>query len=345
MLGVKKVVKKRNNSIDYTKMLSNELVVKSNKLIEAGMNFTANEYKLITHLVGKIQKNDREFRTFDISIKELNKNCLGIEGTKTYNYVRNKYARTLSKKDIIIYENKRPAFYNWFTIVKVEKGFFRVCFSPELEDFLLKTKNNFTVYRLENLLKLNSYYAMRIYELSKQYEKLGKRKISIEDLKFVLGIENKYERYKHLKSRVLEPSIEAINKYTDIKITYEECRIGRICSDIYIVIVSQYTYHKCVIDEIKNKLENVLNARVSFNILEKTMKKHKILKEDIYYYLDNWNAFSHKSKKDPVGFLLSCVINKVPVPKEQVGFNKPEQSRNFDQREYDDDFFESLYDN
>jgi hypothetical protein len=46
---------------------------------------------------------------------------------------------------------------------------------------------------------------------------------------------------------------------------------------------------------------------------------------------------------------MHCVINKKELPKKQSGnqinYNKPIQSTNFEQRKYDDAFFESLYDN
>ena len=49
---------------------------------------------------------------------------------------------------------------------------------------------------------------------------------------------------------------------------------------------------------------------------------------------------------NPVGFILHCATNKIPLPCCRKGTGgKPEQSTNFEQREYDDEFFESLYDN
>ena len=53
------------------------------------------------------------------------------------------------------------------------------------------------MYQLENILSLSSFYAIRIYELLKQYEKIGKRGINIKELRGYLGIkEGEYKRKK-----------------------------------------------------------------------------------------------------------------------------------------------------
>jgi len=325
-----------------------ELVVKSNSLVEAKMKFTANEYKLITYLTGKIKKDDRKFRTFEISIQELNKYCFGITGTKTYAYMKNQYSYALAQKNIIIKKNTGNLIYNWFTVIDTtSKGTISVCFSPELNDFLLNTKENFTSYRISNILNLDTFYKIRIYEILKQYEKLGKREISLIDLRFMVGIEkNQYDRYRDFKKRILDPSIKSINENTDINASFEEQKMGRNTKSIKFYIVSQKTiYTSKELIEVKEKIEHVINENVSTDILEKTIKKYDLKKEDIYYYLDNWNSFNYKDKENPVGFLLKCIINKTPIPVRQQGNFKPEQSYNFEQRIYDDEFFESLYDN
>lgn len=341
-------------------MIKDEMIVKSNKLIEARMNFTSNEYKLITYLLGKIKKNDREFRTFDIDIKELNKYCFnGITGTKTYNYIKHKYAETLSKKDIKIKGDNGIKIYNWFSIVDTDKrGIFSLCFNAELKDFLLeedakyKEKGNegYTKYKLSNILNFKNFYSMRIYELTKQYEKLGKRTILLDKLRYILGIEdNQYTIYRDFRKRILNPAVESINENTDIKVTFDEDKLGRNVEGINFYIISQRTIHEPIeLIEIKERIENVVNAEVKTKFLEEKFKEGNLKKEDIYYYLDNWSRFDYKKIANPVGFVLHCAENKIPLPQTREGIRlsmKPEQATNFEQRKYDDEFFENLYDN
>lgn len=67
-------------------------------------------------------------------------------------------------------------------------------------------KKEFTSYKLENVVKLKSSYAIRIYELLKQYEKLQERTFLLDDLRKMLGAEDIYPAYGNFKQRVLMPA-------------------------------------------------------------------------------------------------------------------------------------------
>ena len=89
---------------------------------------------------------------------------------------------------------------------------------PLMFDF----KDKYFTYELWNALQLKSKNQLRMYELLKQYEKIGERVISLNDLKEMLGINaSDYPRYGNFKTRVLDSCKEALEKYTDIKFSYE----------------------------------------------------------------------------------------------------------------------------
>jgi hypothetical protein len=69
--------------------------------------------------------------------------------------------------------------------------------------------------------------------------------------------------------------------------------------------------------------------------------------DKINEYLNNHNAFT--IKKNPAGFMIKAINEnwkgtktKTPI---YTNTSKPTQSSNFEQREYSDEFFDSLYDN
>ena len=96
-------------------------------------------------------------------------------------------------------------------------------FSPVLEPYLLNLKETYTKYRLGYVIHFKSEYSFRFYELMKQYEVIGERTITIEEIKDLLMIDsNRYTKYSHLKAKVIQKSIEEINKYSDIKINLEK---------------------------------------------------------------------------------------------------------------------------
>ena len=94
---------------------------------------------------------------------------------------------------------------------------------------MFEFKEKYFTYELWNALRLKSSNQLRMYEILKQYEKIGYRVFSIDDLKELLGLKKSdYPRYNSFKSDVLEVCRNALEKYTDIKFTYEPTgKIGR----------------------------------------------------------------------------------------------------------------------
>lgn len=94
---------------------------------------------------------------------------------------------------------------------------------PLLFDF----KDRYFKYELWNALRLKSPNQIRMYEILKQYENLGKREISVKDLRELLGIaENEYPRWNNFKMKVLDSCQQALKETTDICFTYERGKTG-----------------------------------------------------------------------------------------------------------------------
>jgi len=89
---------------------------------------------------------------------------------------------------------------------------------PLMFDF----KSKFFTYQLSSVLQVKSHNQLRMYEILKQYEKIGFRIMSIEELKRQIGIDqSKYNSYGDFKKRVLNACQQALQKNTDIAFTYE----------------------------------------------------------------------------------------------------------------------------
>ena len=72
---------------------------------------------------------------------------------------------------------------------------------PLMFDF----KREYFSYKLWNALRLRSSNQVRMYEILKQYETVGERILSVDDLKSYLGIgKNEYPRWNNFKCRVLD---------------------------------------------------------------------------------------------------------------------------------------------
>lgn len=100
-------------------------------------------------------------------------------------------------------------------------GAFNLCFSDEVKAYLAGLSRCFTVYELEKIAPLNSYYSMRLYEQLCQWRSTGKLVITLEDFRGRLGLEGEYVRFKHLKYRVIEAAIEELSEKSGLRISWE----------------------------------------------------------------------------------------------------------------------------
>lgn len=94
---------------------------------------------------------------------------------------------------------------------------------PLMFDF----KSHYFKYELWNALRLRSANQVRMYEILKQYERIGKRELEIKELRELLGVEkDEYDRWDNFKRKVLDSCQQALKETTDICFTYERGRTG-----------------------------------------------------------------------------------------------------------------------
>lgn len=211
-------------------MIQNYLVTQSNQLIEARQiqPLTPREQKLVLTFVSMIQPDDDDFKVYSIQIKDFHK-LLNIKGRANYTQIKNILKRLMTKTIEIPRENGY-LITHWASHIEYISGEGRIEFSfePKLKPYLLQLKRNFTSYRLINALMLNSSYSIRLYEVLKKWQNIGKWKTSVENLRMLLGATQKsYGVYGNFKNRILNPSVLELNKETDIDIKFTEIKKGR----------------------------------------------------------------------------------------------------------------------
>ncbi|WIY58797.1 replication initiation protein [Bacillus arachidis] len=217
----------------------NNIVSKSNTLIEANSRLNLVEQKMLLCLASNIEPNDRDFKTYAFPIRQFH-DLLGLSGSTKYTEL-SKITKELLSKVIEIRAGEELIQVSWLSsaIYNRNKGTIDMRFDPLLKPFLLELSSKFTSYRLANVVKLKSTYAIRIYELLKQYEDLKERTISLENLRYYLDAMDVYPNYANFKQRVLKPSQKELNQKTDISFEFEEIKSGRKVQRIRFIIRSQ----------------------------------------------------------------------------------------------------------
>ena len=98
---------------------------------------------------------------------------------------------------------------------------------PLMFDF----KKEYFCYKLWNALRLKSANQIRMYEILKQYQSIGKRELTVTELRTLLGInENEYSGrtgWSDFKRKVLDSCQQALQRYTDICYEYKRGATGK----------------------------------------------------------------------------------------------------------------------
>lgn len=205
-------------------------VVQHNALIEARYQLSLQEKRLVLWMLSLLRPGDEDFRTLSISVKELAE-FLGITSHEFHNRVK-EATGSLRKRTLDIYNHEQRRFIQttWLSaaVYHLDEGLVELHISPVLKPYLLELRRNFTQLQLAQALSLHSIYSIRIYELIKQYQKLGQREMSLVDLRSCLGIEyDEYKLFGHFRDRVLERARQEINAKTDLRVSYEYIKDSR----------------------------------------------------------------------------------------------------------------------
>ena len=248
-------------------------VVKSNKLIEASYKLTLDEQRLILSCIGQVDsKADMsKIDRFKVTAKEFS-NYSGVDIKSSYQQLENA-AQELYERSVTFYDQDTNDILvtRWVSSVKYnsERGDVELCFANDIVPLISQIQSHFTKYKIENIANLTSIHSIRIYELCLQYLTIGHRVVSVDELKYYLGIENQYEQFKDLNKRVLKSAVDQINKYTDIKIKMDPIRENRKIISLKFEIESKQTRSQKVskqksekeIRDLANKLNSLDQAK------------------------------------------------------------------------------------
>jgi len=152
-------------------MKKNNLVSKSNDLINQKYDLSLNEQKIILTLASMVQPNDNNFKIYKMEIKDL-ANLFEIKDKSIYRKIREIIKNLKNKGFTIERENGNILDINWLSSAEyfTGKGYVELELSSKLRPYLLQLKKIYTSYKLENILSLKSKYSIRIYEILKSNE-------------------------------------------------------------------------------------------------------------------------------------------------------------------------------
>lgn len=201
--------------------LSNDIRI-SHEINEATFNLSAMSLDLLCMILAQIKKEDNEFKFYKLGVSTIEKR------------INRKLNRDSFKKSIQELESATLDILGesikWFQVFNFESslGILEIKLNEQLKPYLLNLESRFVLAQLDSILNLNGYYSKRFYLLLAQYKKMQKCKYDLIKLHKILSTPNSLQKlYSNFKSRVLDFSMGEINQNTELKVEYEENKIGK----------------------------------------------------------------------------------------------------------------------
>lgn len=221
--------------------LNNRNTIKlSHALNYASYSFGIVALDIVFMLIAQIKNEDEALNTYHINVIDL-ENRLG----RQLNRKSLKKAQTeLLEQNIIFPKSQSTEPFVWVERFEYDskRGTIRIALHPNLAPHLIAPKL-YTLGNLEVFLLLKSIYAKRLYMLCSQFATMKKFTISVQALRMMLQTPESLSVYANFKERVILPSTEAINEFSDIHVRFHEVKTGRTITD-YEVFVYKKPIHR-----------------------------------------------------------------------------------------------------
>ena len=216
----------------------NELVVKSNRLIEASYRLGLVEQRLVLLSIVLARETGQGLNAVDfVSIT-------AVDYAEHFNEddLNNVYrdlkaaAKTLYDRDFTLYDTDKKTgkpeviTSRWLSARSYVDGAgtIKLQFAPLIVPYITRLEAEFTKYDLKKIAHMSSAYAIRLYELLIQWGSIGTREVEVEWLKKTLMVDKEYVRLDNFKKKVIDIGLSQINEFSDLTASYTQRKTGRI---------------------------------------------------------------------------------------------------------------------
>ena len=225
-------------------------------IINARYALTRAEIDLVLVLLTAIHKDDKDFKDYEFTIKDLE---LKTDRQWNSKQLKDTVKSLMSKPLELPREDGDWEIVGWFSSFKYSRDGLITCrFDKSLKPYLVDIQGRMVLGDVRHLLPMKSSYSKRVYLLLKEYSKFGVRKFQTEELMEILKVPKSLKNYADFKRNVLLRAEQEINKYTDLKVSFDEKKFGRKVKSITFHIKKNDEDLKTFIDHIRENYTNQL---------------------------------------------------------------------------------------
>ena len=221
--------------------MEDDLVVKDNALINASYSLSLVEQRLILLATVAIRKNVHKMDLDCLDRKPIRIsasdyiNTFHVDPSSAYKSLKDA-CKTLFARQFSYQENIDGRIANMTSRWVQKIGYIDnsatvvFTFADDVIPLVTELQKHFTSYEIKQTAHLTSGYAVRLYELLIAWRSAGKTpQIKLDEFRDKIGVlKHEYPRMDNFKRIVLDPAIKQINAHTDLTISCEQHKTGRV---------------------------------------------------------------------------------------------------------------------
>ncbi|MGL5312076.1 MAG: replication initiation protein [Peptostreptococcaceae bacterium] len=198
------------------------MLAQDNILTQSRQDFSVIEKRCLYQIIREVRNRYIETNTgqkdlFDNMYLELLPSTLATLGDEPKDVY--KALKKLAQKDIEIETEDTWVYTHWILQAKHEKkrNIYTIDVSRDIMPYLVELASEFTTYDLTVAISLKSTYSQRFYEYCSQYKNRANKTFffTVEKLREMLMLEDKYPNIAHFKQKVLDVAQKEIKDLYD----------------------------------------------------------------------------------------------------------------------------------
>ncbi|WP_051076325.1 RepB family plasmid replication initiator protein [Thioalkalivibrio sp. ALMg11] len=214
------------------------MVVKANAFVEAAYSLNMMATRVLLTTIAQVDRSSEitETRIFSVSVEDLRRlfpPLRNASGGWLYRELK-KAADELYEAQLVFCgkPNEKPDrgaeldVGRWVQRARYipSEGRVELRFAYDVLPFLQNLSGHFLQYDLQFVARMGSPYSVRMYELLASYRRWSEVTVSLEDLRRMLRLEDKYPAWKDFRRRIIQPTVDEINAMSDMRLSYKPVR-------------------------------------------------------------------------------------------------------------------------
>lgn len=214
-------------NINELKLNGEYRVAMANDLITGHQRMTLRESQIISIAVSNIVKEDKDFKAYSVTLKELSK-FMGIDFKNLHRDIKGICKNLMGKYIEVKKGDNKWDLVAWFQSIGYADGRLYFKLSEDLKPYLIDLQAYYSQPKLSTVLTFKTYYAKRFYEFllavdGSKRNGVTEWHLSCDEIRELFQVGNTYGRNYNLLMKTIKPAIEEMNKTDFIHVyDYEE---------------------------------------------------------------------------------------------------------------------------